>query len=150
MVTYKKFRLELATCETASRRSSATWVQLCERSLASSVIASTKMEQKPVFEKPENKGIKSHRPTYAGAWPRRMILRCISAAAASLAKRGPHTAASYDAHSMSELLDGYATCSLDNRMTIQTINLDVSGWSPNFLLVTITYIYMVLLSALHI
>jgi len=75
------------------------------------VIASTKMEQKPVFEKPENKGIKSNRPTYARAWPRRIILRCITAAAPSFAKRGPHTAASY-------------------------------GWSPNFLLVTITYIYM--------
>ena len=43
----------------------------------------------------------------------------MTAAAASLAKRGPHTAASYDAHSMSELLDGYASCSLDDRLVVQ-------------------------------
>ncbi len=109
------------------------------------VVSNTKMEQKPVFKKPGGRGVKSNRPTYAGAWPRRMLLRCVTAAA-SLAKRGPHTAASYDAHSMSELLDGYASCSLDDRSIVQTINLDVSGRSPNFLLATISFVYTVMIS----
>ena len=43
------------------------------------VASSTKMEQKPVFEKPGGQGIKSNRPTYAGAWPRRLVFRCVTA-----------------------------------------------------------------------
>lgn len=109
------------------------------------VVANTKMEQKPVFLKSDGE-TKSNRPTYAGSWPRRLVLRCVTAAGADLGKRSPHTAASYDSHAMSELLDGYSSVSLDERFKMQTINLDVSGWSPNFLLKAIVAIYTILLS----
>ena len=98
------YLLGRATCGTASRGFLDMLAQLFEKLFvfflggSGVVIASTKMEQKPVFEKPEKEGIKSNGPMCAGAWPRRMVLRCVTVAAASLAKRGPHTAASYDAH----------------------------------------------------